>query len=201
MTLTDHQIETIEKEIENSAIQSRELKDDLLDHFCCAIEIRTNKGLDFEDAFILAKNDICPNGLDEIQTETIYLLNAKKLKIMKKIMFTTGLVFSMALSLGFLFKLMHWPGANVLLMSGTWGMGFVFIPMIAIHQLRLSTNKVLSEKLRHSMGLLSGVLFSLSVLFKFFHLMGADILFVLSLTIFTFGFLPFLFFKMYRKSI
>ena len=67
---------------------------------------------------------------------------------MKKMMFTTGLVFSMALSLGFLFKLMHWPLANILLMSGTWGMGFIFIPMLAIHQFRLNTGKILSYRIK-----------------------------------------------------
>lgn len=201
MSLTEDQISHIDSELQHSAIKSKELRDDLLDHFCCAIEIYMAKGHSFENSFVKAKQDVCPDGLDEIQKETIYLLNSKRIKIMKKLMFSVGLIFSMTMSMGFLFKIMHWPGANNLLILGTVGMGFLFLPMVTLHLFRLKANQILSEKAKYLLGLGSGLLFTLSVVFKQFQLMGANTLFILSIVIFTFGFLPFLFFRMYKKSV
>lgn len=200
MKLTDDHVDRIENEIQSSSIRSKELKDDLLDHFCCAIEIYLSKKLSFDEAFAKAKMDVCPNGLNEIQEETIYLLNAKRIKIMKQIMFGSGMLFSMALSMGSLFKIMWWPGANNLIITGALGLGFIFFPLLAIHQYRLNANKILGEKLRYALGISSAIMFSLSIVFKMFHLMGANVLFILSMLIFTFGFLPFLFFRMYKKT-
>ena len=200
MKINDKHIELIQDTIDNSSIESQEMRDDLVDHFCCAVEIYMKRGSSFETAFARARNDISPNGLNEIQRETIFLLNANKIKIMKSIISGTGLIFSMTMSLGFLFKVMHWPGANILLISGTLGLGLIFLPLLTTYHYRQKAHQLMSEKMKTILGLVSGVLFSLSVLFKQLHLMGANVLFVSSMVIFTFGFLPFLFFRMYRKT-
>lgn len=200
MKLTDEHISIIEQTIASSSIESKEMRDDLIDHFCCAVEIYMKKGSSFENAFARAQNDISPNGLHEIQRETVFLLNANKIKIMRSIISGTGLLFSMTMSLGFLFKIMHWPGANMLLISGTLGLGLIFLPLLTTYHYRQKAHQLMSEKMKTLLGLISGVLFSLSVLFKQFHLMGAEMLFVSSMVIFTFGFLPFLFFRMYKKT-
>lgn len=200
MRISDDQIEIIEKEITISSLKSKELKDDLLDHFCCSVEIYIKKGLSFEKAFEQSKKDISPNGIDEIQRETVYLLNYKRILIMKKLMYSTGLIFSMLLSLGLLFKFMSWPGGFYPLMFGTLGLGFVFLPLLTLNQLKLKANHLLSEKIKYILGLTAGLLFTTSIVFKQQHLMGTDILLVSSIVIFTFGFLPFLFFRLYKKS-
>lgn len=201
MILSNEQVANIEKKIDSSSIISKALKDDLLDHFCCAIEIYIAKGLDFEEAFNQAQKDICPNGLNEIQSETLYLLNSKKIILMKKALFTSGLIFSMAFSLGFLFKLMYWPIANEFLGIGIFGLGFIFLPLLTVHQYRSKAHKILSEKLKYILGALAVLLFSLASIFKILHLQGAELLLVASIAVFTFGFLPFLFFRMYKKSV
>lgn len=200
MRLSDEQIELITQLVEGSNIKSKELKDDLIDHFCCAVEMYVKKGLPFENALTRAQKDVSPNGLNEIQRETVYLLNAKKITTMRRIMYSSGLIFSMLLSLGLLFNLMRWPYTFILLMTGTLGLGFIFLPIFVFHQLRSKANNIWSEKLRNILGLSAGLLFTLSVVFKTLHLMGANVLLVLSFLVFTFGFLPFLFFKMYKKS-
>lgn len=201
MRINDQQIELIEKEIFNSSLKSKELKDDLLDHFCCAVEIYLAKGKSFEAAFEKAKMDISPDGIDEIQRETVYLLNYKRMKNLKKLMFASGLIFSMLLSIGLLLKLMNWPAGFYALMIGTLGLGFVFLPLLTINQLKLKANQILSEKAKYFLGLSSGLIFTTSVIFKQLHLMGASVLLVLSIFIFTFGFLPFVFFRLYKKSV
>lgn len=50
---------------------------------------------------------------------------------MKKLVFITGaLSFSLA-TLGVLFKIMHWPGASVILVVGIGLFAIVFVPGIA----------------------------------------------------------------------
>ena len=76
--LNDKEIDSLEAELLQSAIASQALKEDLLDHFCCFIEHEITKGIPFEESRINAWQQICPNGLDEIQRETIFLIKAKK---------------------------------------------------------------------------------------------------------------------------
>ncbi|MGV3587184.1 MAG: hypothetical protein ACO1OF_09300, partial [Adhaeribacter sp.] len=58
-----------------------------------------------------------------------------------------------------------------------------------------------SEKLRLVLGFGSAIVTGLAVLFKMMHLQGADILLIGGALIFAFSFLPFLFFRMYRKAL
>lgn len=105
--LREEEIALIEVQINKSAISSQALKDDLLDHFCCFIEHEIKGGSSFEEAHRKAWQQICPNGLDEIQHETIFLLNAKKIIFMKKTMYAIGLLASISITIGWLFKVIR----------------------------------------------------------------------------------------------
>ena len=50
-SLTENQIDYITQVGNESAIQSEEMKEDLIDHFCCAIEADMQKGASFETAY------------------------------------------------------------------------------------------------------------------------------------------------------
>src|SRR5690606_31130331 len=132
-------------EIDKSNIQNQALKEDLLDHFCCFIEARIAKGASFEAALQDAFREICPNGLDEIQKETIYLLNYKTNLIMKRVMYAVGLAASIAMSIGFLFRILHWPGGNNIFIFGLLPFVFIFLPLLAIDRFKLQLHKALSE--------------------------------------------------------
>lgn len=199
--LTNENIDFIRNEIQKSSISIPELKDDLLDHFCCFVENELKKGKTFENAYSKATIEICPNGFGEIQEETIYMLNYNRIIIMKKIMYGIGFLTSVSISVGGLFKLMDWPGGGNLFTYGFLGFVLIFIPMLAIDRYKLHVHKALSEKLRLILGFCSALIIGLAVLFKMMHLQGASILLVLGACLFAFGFLPFLFFKMYRKSV
>ena len=199
--LSQKEVDELAAHINQSNISNQDLKDDLLDHFCCFIENEMKKGVSFEDARRLAWQQICPNGLDEIQQETIYLLNANKIMMMKKLMYIIGLLSAISLSMGFLFKLLHWPGGGYMATFGFLGFVLLFMPMLAIDRYKLTLNKALSEKLKIILGFTSAAITGLAVLFKTLHLQGADILLVLGIILFSLGFLPFLFFRMYKKSV
>ncbi|WPR73593.1 hypothetical protein [Algoriphagus sp. NG3] len=200
MILEDKEIFFIKGEIEKSRISISELKDDLLDHFCCFIENELNKGSSFESAYVKALNHICPNGFDEIQKETIYLLNSKKIITMKKIMYLIGLLASISMTLGWLFKYLNWKGGGDIL---TYGMIFfllLFLPMLAVNRYKMTLGKALSEKLKIILGFSGAIVAGLGIILRTSGMQYGSLLVIIGALIIAFGFLPFLFFRMYRKS-
>ncbi|MEP4532035.1 MAG: hypothetical protein ABJ004_03040 [Cyclobacteriaceae bacterium] len=198
--ITDEQVDLIGNEISESGITSAELKDDLLDHMCCLIEIDMKKGLDFEQAYQKAFLQTSPNGYGEIQNETFFLLNYNKIMNMKRLTYISGFLFALIATIGLLFKLLHWPGATLFLI-GLLGMASVFVPLVLINKFKTEVHAVLSEKMKWVLGASSFLLFCFGGVFKILHLPGSVVLVVSAFVIFGFGFLPFLFFRMYKTSI
>lgn len=115
-------------------------------------------------------------------------------------MFSIGLLASMSISIGWLFKVLGWLGGGDLFTYGFLAFVLLFLPMLAIDRYKLVLNKALTEKLRVILGFTSAIVTGLAVLFKIMHLQGANQLLILGTLLFSFGFLPFLFFRMYKKS-
>lgn len=199
--LTEAQEDQIIEAVHASRIKNRLLKEDLIDHLCCLTDMHINKGEDFEEALKKAFNQTAPNGLDEIQKETIFLLNYSKIMFMKRLMYVVGYLFTVTWVAGIAFKLLHMPGAGVLLGVGALGLAFIFIPMFLINRYKNFAREVLSERLKWIFGGVSFLLLVTSITMKFLHLMGAGLMLGLSFLVFGIGFLPFLFFRMYKKSV
>ncbi|XOV95165.1 MAG: hypothetical protein ACFHWX_10730 [Bacteroidota bacterium] len=199
--ITDEQVLFIENELNNSAIINKELKDDLVDHMCCLVEINMNKGLTFDQAYQKAFLQTSPNGFDEIQNETLFLLNYNKIMNMKRLLYLSGYLFSTAFILGSFFKMMHWPWANILMYGGITGVACIFAPLLFLNQYKHIWGEVLSERLKWIFGLLTLLLGVAGLWLKLLHLPGAGIALGLSFLAFGFGFLPFLFFRMYKRSV
>lgn len=70
--ITDDQFSFISKTIKQSGISAKGIQDDLIDHFCCLVEIEMQRGKSFEDAYQLAYQQTTPNGFEEIQFETFF---------------------------------------------------------------------------------------------------------------------------------
>lgn len=199
--ITEQQIDFISAEIDKSEITIQDLKDDLLDHFCCAVERHMIDGKSFKDAYNLAYKQICPDGLEVIQKETIFLLNYKKFILMKIFIYSTGLIASMAMSIGFVFRTLHWDGGNHLLIGGMVLFTLIFLPMLAIGHFRNLPRKDINIKAKIVTGYLSAFLLGTSIIFKVFHLQYADKLLLISCILFAFGYLPVLFLGIYKKAI
>jgi hypothetical protein len=201
MKLAEDQIAVIRKTIHQSGIEIQTLKDDLIDHLCCVTESKIERGKSFENALSEALHELAPDGLYEIQRETFFLLNSTKIILMKKVMYLIGLITTICMSIGWTFRILNWPGGSELLIYGFLGFVLLFIPMVAVNYFKVNLQRALSEKLRIILGLFSGIIVGLAVVFKFMHLPGADQLLLGGTVLFSFGFLPFLFFSMYKKSI
>ncbi len=201
MILSEQQEKIVQAHIEQAGITMDSLKDDLLDHLCCTIEFELKQGQRFELALEKALNQLSPNGLNEIQRETLFLLNFTKLIRMKKTMYTIGLLASISVSIGYLFSVLHWPGGLNMFNYGILAFVLIFLPLLAIDRYQANISQALSEKIRLVLGFLSAFFTGLSVVFKLLHLQGATILLIMGALLFAFGFLPFLFFRMYKQSL
>ncbi len=201
MILEDSQVTYIEEQLHKSKVKSKELKDDLLDHMCCLVEINMNKGLSFDQAYQKAFLQTSPNGFEEIQYETLFLLNYNKIVMMKRLIYLSGFIFSVSFTIGILLKILHLPGAGIVLGVGTLGLFCIFIPMLLINKLKEYAGEFFSEKMKWIFGFLSLSVLGVSVFMKIMHLPGANFMIALAFIIFGFGFLPFLFFRMYKQSL
>jgi hypothetical protein len=197
MKLSDEQIQIIKERVENSSIKLPTLKDDIIDHLCCVAEIKMEHHMDFDSALKGALQELAPEGLDEIQKETIFLLNSTIIIVMKRIMYLVGLLSSMSFVLGTMFAMMHWPAAGELSIGGFLGFAFLFIPLYTIDYFKTKIHRAMTEKIRLFIGIASAMVMAGAIIFKSLHLQGADFLLVIAAGLFAFGFLPFLFFNMY----
>jgi len=201
MKLSADQVDIIREFIAASGIRMESLQADVLDHLCCVLEDSKETNLNFQARLQQAAEDLAPEGLEKLETETVFLLNSKKIVQMKKLMYLFGLGSSIALAMGICFKLLHWPGGDELLTYGFISFTLLFLPMTMIDKFKLKIQKSLSEKLRFILGSLSAILTGLAVLFKLLHLQGSDFMLLSGAVVFSFGFLPFLFFTNYKKAV
>jgi hypothetical protein len=91
-------------------------------------------------------------------------------------------------SLGIYFKLMHWPGASILLSLGLLILPLVFLPLLWFSLKKSMISKI--EKTSVLIGIIGGAIFLLGLLCKLQHWPGATILFIISVMALTFVFLP-----------
>lgn len=200
MKLSDVQEEAIRQYVIDHSLRLQPLSDDIIDHLCCVVESELGKGKSFEEILRDASAELAPNGLNELQHRTIFLLNSKRIILMKKLTYIMGFLGSVTLALGITFKLLNLPAANELFMVGYLLFLLVFIPMWAVDRFKVSIVRALSERWKIILGVTSSVILGFAGLFKVFHYQGAALLLMLGTIIFVFGFLPFLFFTMYRHS-
>jgi len=109
------------------------------------------------------------------------------------------LVSCILISVGFLFKIFHLPGASALLVFGNGGALLIFIPLLLFNKQQQA--KTSFEKRKDIVALVSFAVISLGGLLKGLHLVTANETLIIGFAVFCFGYLPMLFLKMYRESI
>lgn len=201
MKLSSQQENKIREFVDGQGLSISSLRDDVLDHLCCVIESQLNRGKSFDQLLLEATAEIAPNGLLDVEKRTIFLLNSKRIIIMKKLMFSIGFIGAVTLAAGVTSKLLNLPMGNSLFISGFLILLLIFIPLLAFDRYKVAISKALSERLKIILGGVSGLIVGLSGLFKLLHFQGAESLLMLGSLVFIVGFLPFLFFRMYKKSV
>jgi hypothetical protein len=201
MTLSLQQVEQI-RNLVSQKVSLPSLGDDLLDHLCCAVEDKLENGLPFDEAVEEAILELAPAGLTKIQHQTIALITNQTILHMKKIMYAIGLATTMSMAMGLMMKLLHMPGGEQLINFGFLSFSLLFLPMMAINHFKKRHARLNHEKFKMIFGYLSAIAIGLAIVFKMqMSLDVAEALFMMGASLFSFGFLPLLFFGMYKKSV
>lgn len=107
---------------------------------------------------------------------------------MKKAMNIFSYIAITFMCMGFLFKMMHWPGAALALILSQGFLSFFYLPMYYIYKRK----ELIDWKARFTFGfgLLCFSIFMLAVLAKIMHWPGAGPMFVLAMAFFSLIFIP-----------
>jgi hypothetical protein len=196
--ITEKQVDYILDDIRRNGIQMEDLQLNLLDHICCLVEHNLKDEDDFEDFYHRTVRQFYSKELKEIEAETIHLLTFKNYFMMKKIMIAGGVFSTFAFLSGSFFKVMHWPGAAVLLTLAVAIFSFLFLPFLFI--LKAKEVNTGLEKLVIALGTVLGIMFCLSILFKVQHWPGATIMVCTMVAFSFFIFIPLYFFTGYKRA-
>jgi hypothetical protein len=118
---------------------------------------------------------------------------------MKKIIYLIGLLSTMAISIGWLFIILHLPGGSEIFNYGFLAFVLIFCPIYILKKLNTERSETLVRS-KYIVGFISAVTSGIAVIFKILHLQGADEILISSFLIFTLGFLPLLFLDIYKIS-
>jgi hypothetical protein len=188
VSLTDEQVDFIRKEIESHGISLPDLQANLIDHMCTIIENEMSENDDFHSFFYSIIPRFFHDNLHEIEMETIQLIHQQKFKHMKK---TLGYVLAFSTFLlvtGSLFKILHLPGAAMLIVSSLplLIIGAVLTALISMkHQTIPKTQKTLTTLIT-----LIVFLFAFGGIFKVQHWPFANILMLLSVALLCLAYVP-----------
>jgi len=108
---------------------------------------------------------------------------------------------AMAFVTGWFFGLMRFPGAFELQVYGSAAFFFIYVPMMAVDYFKTTTRRALPEKLKVILGLVCALLLGVAGVFKLMHLAGTRTILIMGAVTCIFGFLPFFFFSLYKKSV
>ncbi|MDQ1296545.1 MAG: hypothetical protein QG611_523, partial [Bacteroidota bacterium] len=169
-------IDQISRDIGQQEITFSHLLEDLIDHICCDVEHEMQNGLEFTEAYSRVKHKLGKRRLKEIQEETLYTVDTKY-RQMKNTMKISGIAGTIMFGFAALLKIMHWPGAGILLVLGALTLAFIFMPS-ALGVLWKETHS--TKRLFHFISaFLTGMFFIIGTLFKVQHWPGAGYVLIL----------------------
>jgi hypothetical protein len=119
---------------------------------------------------------------------------------MRKVLYTIGLLSSVAFVSGWMMDILHLPGAREFSIFGFLAFVVIFLPVLSIDHHRSKAQRTRMQKAKFFLGLSSALIVALSVIFKLVELEGAPELLVIGTVIFCLCFLPIQFLTMYRLA-
>lgn len=198
--LEEKQIVEISNKLREEEINYSHLFDDLLDHVCCDVERYMQTGAKYSEAKNKVYQEIGLNGLREIQEATIFYVKFNLL-LMKKVMKVMGLIGAPLLFIGLLFKLMHWPGANMLFALGNVLLITGFFPLALLSVRKELKLRFLSKDfLIYLVGFLTIVETCIALLFSHMHWPGTTIHIIISMVSMMLVFFPMLFYRIIKSE-
>ena len=197
--LNESQIERIADTVNKSNIASAEMREDLIDHFCCAIEADMQKGMSFETAYNKTYYYICPEGFDEIQRKTIFLLTIKNIKRMKKLLYLSGYLSAIGATTTLFMKLNHVILGGIVLFITAVIFLLVFLPTLFTYLYKNDMPQSYGRKMMYICGFVGIELLGAFFLSEMMHWPFAGLVLLMAVLLLNFAFFPMWFLKMYRK--
>ena len=140
MQLSEKHISFIENSLGLYGVTSKDLKEDLVDHICTYIENQDSD--DFNKLYQKALRKFGGySNFQNLQIETNVQKFAKELITLNKFKFTIGCAVVLLLVSSLLFKMMHWPYANALLLSAIVVSAFALLPVHFYVRYKTSVHK------------------------------------------------------------
>lgn len=199
MEISDDEVDFIRADLQERGISLPSLRDGLLDHLCCMLEAETS-GKAFREVYREALREFGEAGLLPLQEETTTLIQTLQKTTMNKTLRISGFLSSGLLLAGALFKFMHWPGANILLLTGTFILAVMFTPVFFM--LRYKTGEVSNRNTTLAIiGAAGSMLLGLGGCFKFMFWPGATTLLYSGIATLLLGYVPIYLMSVYRKSL
>ena len=196
-SLSDEQIDQVYDLLLAKGLSLPSLRDELLDHICCIVELQMNNGAKFHNALSYAIKQFGPSGIERTQEATIYHLTKKHRK-MKNTASILGIIGGITTIFGTLFKVMHWPGAGVLLLLGLAITSLLFMPT-ALY-VNYQQKDGIKDRATIVAGFIGAFLLMIFALFKIMHWPGASVLLFVSLGELILIFIPLYSIKSYRNK-
>ena len=196
--LSDQQIDYILNDIGARGVEMESLQHNLLDHVCCIIEQNLEAKGDFESFYQKTIKTFYKDELWEIEEETLLLLTYKNYYTMKKVMIISGMTAAVTFIAGSFLKIMHWPGAGMMIFIGMITSSLIFLPLFFLFKKNETTES--KNKLILAIGTINGILFCISSLFKIMHWPGAHALWLLTIAMMMLVFIPLFFFNGIKKE-
>lgn len=196
--ITDEQVDFILDDIKANGVNTEDLQYNLLDHICCIIEHEMTDRDDFYEFYERILPRFFKKELKEIQEETDNLLTFKHYYAMKKTLKISGIVSSILMLLGATFKVMHWPGAGVMIVLGGATFSLVFLPLMIA--LKFRDEEKTTDKLIFGFSFILGIMGIMGALFKVMHWPYANFLMISSASLFIFVYIPTYFISRFRRA-
>ena len=117
---------------------------------------------------------------------------------MKKIIYFVAVITTFLIVSGSLFKIMHWPGAAVMIILGSFSFAFLFIPLIILKKFKEESFS--KDQIIYSLGIILGTVLGLGFIFKIMHWPMATILMLSSIILFNFLYVPAYFISRYNRD-
>lgn len=197
ISLSDNEIDQVYDVLIERGLTFETLRDELLDHICCIIEEQMELGAKFHTALTNAEKQFGPSGIERTQEATIHLLTLK-LRKMKKTASILGIIGGVTTILGTLFKVMHWPFAGVLLLSGLAFTALLFMPT-ALY-VNYKSKEGIKDRATIAAGFTGWFILTIFALLKVMHWPGASIMLMFGLGEIILIFIPLYYVRSYRNA-
>ena len=140
MKLSDKHIEFIENSLKLYGVQDKALKEDLVDHICTFIEHKDSE--DFDALYQQALNKFGGySSFQNLQLETNLQKYAQEILLLTKLKFSVSCIVLLLFVLSFIFKIMHWPYANIIMIVGLFLMTLVLVPIHFYNKYKKTAHK------------------------------------------------------------